>query len=308
MENQQEAVHRNEAMDIDGAGRGGIDDLHNQRRGEGNQDLSASILNTIFTHVNVRMLISNREKQQALAIKAAVNASEDIAPISDMMCAQFALIDGDDVQSAVNRARHLQIFRDQYKIQDTLDEGAEISRAFLKHHEGHILSIAYNNPMGNYVIIYDQANFNQSVLNTDKTGWPVFLAYGWYLYHAMSPDLHSIRQGIVLIAECEGMDWMKTDMSTMSRVWEELLVAYPVGFRELKLFHTGTIANMTFALLKKILPARIHKKYNLGCQFEGRLDAYYRIPTPEAADARVQAELESNLKKRYENERTFRLE
>ena len=43
------------------------------------------------------------------------------------------------------------------------------------------------------VIIYDQAKFDQSVLENDREGWPVFLAYGWYLYHAMSPDLHAIR-------------------------------------------------------------------------------------------------------------------
>ena len=113
---------------------------------------------------------------------------------------------------------------------------------------------------------------------------------------------------MILIAECEGLDWMKTDMRTMSRVWEEFLVAYPVIFRELKLFHTGVVANLTFSLLKKILPERIHSKYNLGCQFDGRLDTYYRIPTEEAADQRVQAEMECFLKMRYDNEKSFSLD
>ena len=94
----------------------------------------------------------------------------------------------------------------------------------------------------------------------------------------------------------------------MQRVWQELLVAYPVSFRELKFFHTGVCANLTAALLKQVLPERIHSKFNLGCQFEGRLDTYYRIPNEEQADQRVQSELECYLKLRYENERAFKLE
>ena len=94
----------------------------------------------------------------------------------------------------------------------------------------------------------------------------------------------------------------------MQRVWREILVAYPVVFREFKFFHSGTFANMTAALLKKVLPERIYSKFNLGCQFEGRLDTYYRIPTEDEADERVHAEFECYLKQRYENEKAFTLE
>jgi hypothetical protein len=73
------------------------------------------------------------------------------------------------------------------------------------------------------------------------------------------------------------------------------------------MFHTGVAANLMAALMKSFLPARIHTKFNLGCQFDGRLCEYYRIPTEEEADRRVQAELEGLLKLRYQNERTFKL-
>lgn len=115
------------------------------------------------------------------------------------------------------------------------------------------------------------------------------------------------RQGVILIAECEGLEWKQVSMNTVRRVWQELIVAYPVSFRELKFFHTGVTANLTAALMKKFLPESIHNKFNLGCQFDGRLDAFYRIPTAEIADNRTQAEMETFLKLRYENERSFRL-
>jgi hypothetical protein len=110
-----------------------------------------------------------------------------------------------------------------------------------------------------------------------------------------------------LISEWEGVEWTKLDPNTVRRVWQELISAYPVNFRELKMFHMGVAANLMAGLMKSFLPARIHTKFNLGCQFDGRLSTYYRVPTEEEADRRVQAELEGLLKLRYENESTFRL-
>ena len=110
-----------------------------------------------------------------------------------------------------------------------------------------------------------------------------------------------------MISEWEGVDWTRLDPNTVRRVWQELISAYPVCFRELKMFHTGVAANLMAGLMKSFLPARIHSKFNLGCQFEERLSSFYRIPTEEEADRRVQTELECLLRARYENECTFRL-
>ena len=115
------------------------------------------------------------------------------------------------------------------------------------------------------------------------------------------------REGVILIAECEGLDWKKCSPNTLERMWQELIVAYPVKFREMKMFHTGVAANLTVALMKGYLPERIGSKFNLGCQFNGRLDSFYRVPTAEAADNRVQSEFEGFLRKRYENEHSFQL-
>ena len=154
--------------------------------------IEPSVLSTILDRINVRMLISNDERRRALAIKAAIKADDTLEPLSDMMYTQFALIDGDNVEQALTRARHLQHFREEYQINDTFEQAQEISKKFLKDHPGHMLSIAYNPMEGNYVVIYDQARLDAKKLNFHKE-WQIFLAYGWYLYHALSPDLHAIR-------------------------------------------------------------------------------------------------------------------
>ena len=155
-------------------------------------EMETSVLSAILGRINVRMLLSNEERSRALAIRAAIAADATLENLSDMMYAQLALIDGDNLQDAVGRVRHLQQFREEYNIKDNFTQAQDISKRFLKAHRGHMLSISYNAMEGNYVAIYDQACLDTSSLRHDRD-WELFLAYGWYLYHALSPDLHAIR-------------------------------------------------------------------------------------------------------------------
>ena len=110
-----------------------------------------------------------------------------------------------------------------------------------------------------------------------------------------------------MIAECMDFDWKKLDIRTLQRFWEELLNVYPVHFREIKYFHTGLAANLAAALTKRFLSRETSRVFNLGCQFEGRLDTYYMIPTPEIANERIIGEMECFLRIRFDNERNFKL-
>jgi len=300
--------------------------------------MDADTLQQILARTNVKMLLSHDERRRALTIKAAVLADDELEPLSDMMYAQYAIVDGDNLEASLDRIRHLQLFREEYNIRGAsgnLEHASSISKAFLQQHPGHMLSIGYNAMDGNYVVIFDQARCELNALKYNEQ-WEIFLVYGWYLYQAICPDFHAIRyvttcllwwnlflcgflyaqlyfdlsiyrQGTVIIAECEGMDWKTIDIKSVRRVWEELLVPFPIDFRELKFFHTGLFANLTVGLMKQFLPERIHSRFNLGCQFEQRLDTFYRVPNDDVADQRIQSELECYLKLRYENERAFRL-
>lgn len=55
-----------------------------------------------------------------------------------------------------------------------------------------MLSIAYDTNVGNYVVVYDQARLDANKLKSDQD-WELFFNYGWYLYHALCPDIHAIR-------------------------------------------------------------------------------------------------------------------
>lgn len=60
-------------------------------------------------------------------------------------------------------------------------------------------------------------------------------------------------------------------------------------------------------MLNKILPGDTRNRMEFGCQFDGRLDTVYLVPTPEAAQERMLGRLADSLRRRFENEKTFRL-
>jgi len=70
-----------------------------------------------------RMEISAEERQRALDIRSAIANAAEIDPVSDFMCAQLALIDGDNIIKALERVLHLQYFREEYGILDTAEDG-----------------------------------------------------------------------------------------------------------------------------------------------------------------------------------------
>jgi hypothetical protein len=254
-----------------------------------------------------RMSISEQERQQALAIKRAIEEDTELENLTDFQYVQAAIIDGDDIQAALDRVFHMQAFREEYKIRDDdFDDATYCIKAFLRQHAGVILSIAYNSDENNYVLIWDWAAFNQENLNNPES-WRIMLAFIYFELNALNPDFYSIRKGIVFVVECEGFDWKKCDVKTSERGWTELLTVYPTIFRQLKYFHTGVFANLSASLMKHFLPEHIRNKIQVGCEYEGRLDTLYLVPSLEAANNRILERLQICLKNRYENEKRFRL-
>jgi hypothetical protein len=102
-----------------------------------------------------RMLLTDHERHLAINIKAAIAANPDVDSVSDFMCAQLALIEGDNIEGAIARAYHLQCFREEYGIRDTSEDGkkcfADYVELFPKLH----LAFTFYFGEGNYVMVVE---------------------------------------------------------------------------------------------------------------------------------------------------------
>ena len=98
-----------------------------------------------------RMELTRQEHQWALAVKEAIKQDEDLEPISDFWCAQLAIKDEGNVAAALDRAHHLQGFRQEYGIKETTESGLHVMTNFVKLLPGFHLALSYCADTDNYV-------------------------------------------------------------------------------------------------------------------------------------------------------------
>ena len=162
-----------------------------------------------------RMLITADERRIALAIQQAVTENPDMKSVSDFMCAQCAIVDGDNLEASMERLYGLQCFREEYQIDDTVEQGLEFFQKFTKLMPKYHLCLTYHNARGVYVLIYDNAGFYASKVDSDET-MKLWLGSSYYHGAIVTPDLEAARRGVIMIAECGGYG---TFLSCFCFVW-----------------------------------------------------------------------------------------
>lgn len=252
-----------------------------------------------------RMRITSEERRVALLIKQAVLEHPDIRGVSDFMCAQLAIVDGGDIEESLERLFKWQCVREEYKVSDTVEDCVYSFAKFLKIMPRYHLGFAYHDVGGNYVMIYDNANFDSRVLENEDNVI-TWMQSSYYHCDVLNPDLEAVRRGVLFMAECEGYDWKKgMSLTLLKRVWSEVAGVYPIRWVKIKYFNAGVTMNLVTSMLKPFIPKDVRQKLEFGCQYEKRLDELYLVPTVEAAHLRFLERIEIAIQKRYENELSF---
>lgn len=97
--------------------------------------------------------ITQEERSWALNIKAAVEEAGDIQNVSDFEYVHHAFVARDNIGSAVERIRGLQFFREEYHINDTVEEGMELIHAFLAQQPKWLLTVDIDPEKGHFVYV-----------------------------------------------------------------------------------------------------------------------------------------------------------
>ena len=169
-----------------------------------------------------RMLITAEERRIALALKRAVANNPDLVDnITDFMYAQCAIVDGDNLEKSMERLYSLQCFRQEYKIDDSAEQGVDLFRSCVKLIPHYHLSVTYHQSRGIYVMIYDNAGFfSRKVESSDET-MRQWLGSSYYTELLINPDLEAVRRGSIVIVECSGYgmsDFFRYLLTTYSSI------------------------------------------------------------------------------------------
>lgn len=255
-----------------------------------------------------RMELTPQELEWAWRLKQAIEPRSEVDNLTDFWYAQLALQVQGNTEAGVDRALHLQLFREEYNILDTLEESRKMIPDIMELLPGVALSLSYNHRDGNYVFVYDMGAFDfKKALQTPENA-RVLLAGCYYICHALCPDLEAIRRGVIIIAECSGFDWSRNmDLAFIRKMWTELLVDYPMDYQKYKYFNAGFFINMINSLKMRFLPHRITSKMETGCRFDGRLSDIYLVPNLKGCSKRVAGRMIDSLIRRHNNQKAYRL-
>ena len=264
--------------------------------------------------MDMRMGLTPAEQELALEIKAMIASTPELRRFSDMMIAQIAVMSvyrGEGIAKVRDRLEDLQVGAlDRFDIHDTLEQGKDILKRFVEDvHPAFVLHFYYDKDREAYVLVLDLAKFHMDIVTDDEKAL-IWLQGCYYLNHCQNPDLQSVRNGVVYIAECQGQNWKSKYRLQVKayKEWSYILEAYPMHFQSVLHFHTNLFVNLMVSLGKNLIPAETAKRFQFGYVSEaGRLDTLYLQPSLELATKRVLDKLYDALELRYTNDEKYTL-
>lgn len=273
-----------------------------------NDFLTAEDLTRVLSQNHVdRMKLTQEEHQRAVLIKNMVEMMPDLDNWSDFMYAQLAIVCKDDVDDAIRRLIGMQDFREEHKILDTYNQGCFYLKKAFGFFPRHFLSFGFNETDGRYVFISDFSQLEPKNF-TSPENVDEYIINVYYAHFALLPDLESVRKGYVTMVECQDMQMRRDVLNLLSSAFSSFLTYYPLN-GECKHYHTGTMVNIVASMLRKILPDHVRRQYQVGCTFDGgNMAEVLLTPTVEEANKRMLAHMQAALKRRYDNEQSFRLD
>jgi hypothetical protein len=253
--------------------------------------------------------LTEEERQQALALKAAIESSDHIKSISDFDCVTVALACNGDLERALSVAFKLQCFREHYKIEEAVEDAIPTIRGFMHQQPGLILEVCYLPTEQTYWFFLDFAKFLPALVKSDQD-FRFFQGGAYYIYRAMSSNIQGIRNGAITMIECEGASMQNVNFKFEERIFHELWAYNPVRYKETFCLHASMAFILLLGVLKRLMNnsqlASLKTTCSLG-GYEGRVDALFKLPTLEIAQENLLARIEGYLVERYRNEREFSL-
>lgn len=152
------------------------------------------------------MNLKDDECRWAHEIKSAVMADDKLKDLSDFEYAQHAIASNGNLESALQKVSGLQTFREEYNVRDTLEEGFQALEDFQKQQPWFVLDVEYEPRFGHFVCVYDYGVMDPDAAMKMPNDWRTYIVGLYYIFQLMQANIGAIREGLVHIVECEGME------------------------------------------------------------------------------------------------------
>lgn len=256
-----------------------------------------------------RMRITTIEKDWALELKEGVEGLPDLGDLPDFMYVQLAIIEKGNLEGAIQRAYNLQEIEEAFDIRNTAEDGMRYLNENIQVHSEFFLSFSFAPRDSCYVFITDMKGFERKKLRARPDGDNLFVASTYYIGHCACPDFESVRNGIVMLVECDGYNWATNLDIRLARLWSSVHMAYPIRSKKMKYFNSGMFINLLHSTVKQFVSKEVMDSFEVGVKIEGdhTLDHIFLVPDAETTNHKLLLNYSKALKRRYENAKYFSL-
>lgn len=260
------------------------------------------------------MELKQSEYDFAREIKRLVEATPHVQNLMmdfDYVCYAIAAAN-ETLEQVLARIYTMQCFREQYRIQDTPEEGIDLIFQRMGTLQPYmLLEIDYIERNQSSFCVYDLAAHNPARIKTDHD-LRVFLGGHYYIWHCQFTEFRSLRVGTTVLIECMDSNMDNFDFTLVRKLVHELIKCYPRGENAICFLHSTLVPSLMYNVMKDYLPDKTKNAYHLDYVIEGledqRIDRMYKQPTPEAAQARLIVKIRQYLEERYKNRANFSLD
>lgn len=267
------------------------------------------------------MLLYPHEIDKAQQIKKAVKRQSEIGddsdihsglkPLSDYEYVQYAICtEGETIDQIVQRVTMMQAFREEYNINDTVEEFADLLEQVQDIQPGWLLTVDYLPDTQNFCYALAWSCLFPGRYKTHKH-FRIHFGSMYYIHQVLFSNFCAIRQGYVAIGECTDCTLVNCDFGFFDKFNQEIFRWYPSHAKEMVLMNSPGCVNIVMALCQKFLTPNTKNSISFGVQIQGmegqRIDPLYQSPTPEIARQNMMTRVKSFLSERYKHERQFTL-
>jgi hypothetical protein len=257
--------------------------------------------------------LNDDERVWVIALEDALrNTKEDFGKVTDFDIALHAIIAKDETQKAMKRLRRLKKFKERYNVRqdNTVYEAIKIVYDFVHRHPN-FLQAFNQDKFGRWTIFFNLKGLSESESSSQGGGGDERFIALYYIFHALQPDLDSVRNGTIWIGDFQ--DVTRQDVLGMINGGRALCRdSYPIKIKDFPCLNSPSVISTTFAVSRPFMSQRVKEVMAINCT-EPMVKKHFakKLLSKSLGGTQSQIEiidiLETNIKKRFEIEEVFRL-
>lgn len=251
----------------------------------------------------------------AKSIKEAVEKDDKLKSLTDFEYMAHAIVAKDKTDKALKRIERMQAFREMYDIvgDGNVEDGMQRARAVVEAHPELFQSIGMDSK-GRSVTYWQFDKFTANKVKTPED-WKAVMGGFFYFFHALQPNIGSIREGVVWVGDCKGVGWANFNMELEKRAGAFYSHCYPFRIKEMVMLDTPRIFSVFYGLIKVFLSKKVRSVVSMQPKakyLETQKDVLTKDILPPSAGGTFLVDnfltkTEELLKERFENAASFKL-